>query len=174
MEPAAFFVRELREADAAALARLHVASWRQTYADQLPAEFFTPRFLELRQAMWTRICRDRPSGVKVAVAVAADGAVESAAAEGRIIGFAASGDSPDESSPRPTELNMLYVERASHGNGAGQALLDTVLPQRAAFLWVARDNPRAQAFYRRNGFQADGTELPDTPVPGLTSVRMVR
>ncbi|MER2135887.1 MAG: GNAT family N-acetyltransferase [Arthrobacter sp.] len=174
METAAFCIRELREADAPALAYLHVASWRQTYADQLPAGFFTPRFLDQRKAMWTRICRDRPRGVTVAVAVAVGGVGGSAAAEGRIIGFAAAGGTAEETAPRPTELNMLYVEQASHGNGAGQALLDTVLPQRAAFLWVARDNPRAQAFYRRNGFQADGTELSDTPVPGLTSVRMLR
>lgn len=69
---------------------------------------------------------------------------------------------------------MLYVEQASHGSGAGQALLDAVLPRHPAFLWVARDNPRARAFYRRNGFQADGTELIDIPVPRLTSVQMVR
>ncbi|MGW9404996.1 N-acetyltransferase family protein [Arthrobacter sp. NPDC055585] len=170
MTPAAFAVRELREADAPALARLHVTSWQETYADQLPPGFFTPRFLEQREAMWTRLSRNRPDGVAVAVAVTAD----TGAAGSRIIGFAAAGNAADGTAPRPTELNMLYVERRSHGTGAGQALLDSVLPLHPAFLWVARDNPRAHAFYRRNGFEADGTELADTPVPGLTSVRMVR
>ncbi|MEB7503421.1 hypothetical protein [Arthrobacter koreensis] len=45
MESAGFAVRELRAGDAAALARLHVASWQDTYTDQLPAGF-TPQFLE--------------------------------------------------------------------------------------------------------------------------------
>lgn len=171
MESVSFLIRELREGDADALARLHVASWRQTYAEQLPAGFFTPRFLEQRTAMWIRICKERPAGVRVAVAV---GPGSGTTPEGRIIGFAAAGESPEEISPRATELNMLYVERPSHGTGAGQALLDAVLPRPPAFLWVSKDNARARAFYRRNGFEPDGTELPDTPVPGLTSLRMVR
>jgi len=175
MESAAFTVRELHETDAPELARLHVTSWQETYADQLPAGFFTPHFLAQREAMWTRLCRNRPAGIQVAVAVTAGEGTPATGtlAEGRIIGFAAAGQADDDS-PRPTELSMLYVEQPSHGSGAGQALLDTVLPVRPAFLWVARDNPRAQAFYRRNGFEADGAQLSDTPVPGLSSVRMVR
>ena len=139
MESEGFAVRELRAGDAAALVRLHVASWQDTATEGSEAE-------------------------------GATAALDPA----RIIGFAVSAEAAEDSALRPRELNMLYVEQASHGSGAGQALLDAVLPRRPAFLWVARDNPRARAFYRRNGFQADGTELIDIPVPRLTSVRMVR
>ncbi|MDX5460823.1 MULTISPECIES: GNAT family N-acetyltransferase [Micromonospora] len=38
-------------------------------------------------------------------------------------------------------------------------------------LWVADPNPRAQAFYRRHGFVADGTiQVQD----GVREIRMVR
>ena len=53
---------------------------------------------------------------------------------------------------------MLYVYAADHGTGAGRALLEAVLdPAESAALWVADPNPRAQAFYRKHGFVADGT-----------------
>ncbi|MCS6582511.1 GNAT family N-acetyltransferase [Curtobacterium citreum] len=55
---------------------------------------------------------------------------------------------------------------------AVQALLDTVLADRPASLWVAADNPRAHAFYRRNGFTPDGAESAFGPIP--RTVRLVR
>lgn len=58
-----------------------------------------------------------------------------------------------------------------HGTGAGQLLLDAVLGDSPALLWVAKDNPRARRFYARNGFAADGAE---EEAMGLTVVRMVR
>ncbi|WP_439688481.1 GNAT family N-acetyltransferase [Curtobacterium sp. SP.BCp] len=67
---------------------------------------------------------------------------------------------------------MLYVLARAHGSGAGQALLDAALGHRSASLWVAEDNPRAQAFYRRNGFTVDGATSSFGPIE--RSVRMVR
>lgn len=46
-----------------------------------------------------------------------------------------------------------------HGSGAGADLLGAVIALgEAATLWVADPNSRAQAFYRKHGFMADGTE----------------
>ena len=40
-----------------------------------------------------------------------------------------------------------------------QQLLEAVLPgAQPAQLWVSADNGRAQAFYRKTGFEADGAE----------------
>ena len=63
---------------------------------------------------------------------------------------------------------LHYLHRA----GAGPALLRAVLDQaEPAALWVADPNPRAQAFYRRNGFVADGTtQVQD----GVREIRMLR
>ena len=40
-----------------------------------------------------------------------------------------------------------------------------------AALWVADPNPRAQAFYRKHGFAADGTARSED---GVREIRMVR
>jgi ribosomal protein S18 acetylase RimI-like enzyme len=56
----------------------------------------------------------------------------------------------------------------------GQALLDATLGTDPAMLWVAKENPRAIAFYRRNGFRFDGAEQIDPHAPRITDARMVR
>jgi len=56
----------------------------------------------------------------------------------------------------------------------GQALLDHVLGDSPAMLWVAAQNPRAIAFYRRNGFEFDGVEKVDPVAPLITDARMLR
>jgi ribosomal protein S18 acetylase RimI-like enzyme len=159
-----FAIREPRETDVLELARLHVSTWKETYAHLLPDVFFSPEYLEQRERMWAWILQNPCDERHVAVADSADG----------IIGFALAGPAQEPGAARRVELNMVYVSKAHHGAGVGQALLDTVLGEQPAFLWVAKDNPRAQAFYRRNGFTADGTELPDEAVPAFVDVRMVR
>lgn len=89
-----------------------------------------------------------------------------------IIGFGAAQKTPEPEAVRPEELTMLYALARVHGAGVGQALLDAVLDQRPASLWVAADNPRAHSFYRRNGFAADG--ITSTFGPIETTVRLVR
>jgi GNAT superfamily N-acetyltransferase len=66
------------------------------------------------------------------------------------------------------------VRAAHHGTGAGQALLDATLGDALTMLWVAKANPRAIAFYTRNGFVFDGAEQSDSRTPGLASLRMIR
>jgi ribosomal protein S18 acetylase RimI-like enzyme len=79
-----------------------------------------------------------------------------------------------EEPPRDRQLYAIYVSASHYGAGVGQALLDEALPEGPAMLWVAKQNPRATAFYRRNGFRFDGTEQSDPYAPAITDVRMVR
>ncbi len=45
------------------------------------------------------------------------------------------------------------------------------IPEESVGLWVADPNPRAQAFYRKHGFVADGAvQVAD----GVREIRMVR
>jgi RimJ/RimL family protein N-acetyltransferase len=39
---------------------------------------------------------------------------------------------------------------------------------------VFRDNPRARAFYQRNGFVPDGATCTEERFPDLVEIRMVR
>ncbi len=102
---------------------------------------------------------------EVRLTVAADG--------DRIIGWAQASAGRDDDRPRELELEGLYVLDEFHGHGVGQALLDAAVGDRSAYLWVLEDNPRAQAFYRRNGFALDGVAKWDEQWR-VREVRMVR
>ena len=93
--------------------------------------------------------------------------------DGELAGIAMSGPPGDAAAAGWTrQLYVLYVDAADHGTGAGLALLEAVIdPAEPAALWVADPNPRAQAFYRKHGFVADGTvQFED----GVREIRMVR
>lgn len=161
-----FTLREPDTGDVERLARIHVECWKQTYGTQLPPEFFGERALEFRRALWNRMVNDPAPGSRTVVAERL----------GEVVGFASAGApiSPEDPPPADTELFMIYLLAEHHGSGAGQALLDAVVGDRPAFLWVATQNPRAQAFYLRNGFALDGLEKPDERVPSFRESRMVR
>ncbi|WP_346959115.1 GNAT family N-acetyltransferase [uncultured Arthrobacter sp.] len=76
--------------------------------------------------------------------------------------------------PRDRQLFSIYVAAEFYGAGVGQALLDATAGDGPAMLWVAKENPRAVAFYRRNGFNFDGTGQTDPGAPMLVDARMVR
>jgi ribosomal protein S18 acetylase RimI-like enzyme len=154
-------IRPAAIGDAEGIGRVHATSWRETYGRFVDDPDTSPWFdVDRRIAMW----RSNLDGGAFATVVAED-------ATG-IIGFAAARSTEEPDAVRPEELTMLYVLERAHGGGAGQALLDAVLGQRPALLWVAADNPRAHAFYRRNGFAEDGATSSFGPME--TTVRMVR
>jgi len=163
-------VRNAQIGDADGIARVHVDSWRETYAGMLSERFFTEDTFRRRVSFWERyLALDPPPG-KLAVAVL----------DGTILGFANSGSSvgPDAEhgfpAARPLTLFSIYVMAAAHGSGAGQRLHDAVVGDQPAQLWVLRGNDRATAFYRRNGFQFDGIEYTDPADPNMVELRMVR
>ena len=157
-------VRPARVEDAAAMARMLVRSWRETYRGLMPDRVLDDHGLvEARERLWTKALVDERYRAN-RVAVADRG--------GAVIGVAMAG--PPET-PEPgwsVHLYVLYVLAADHGSGIGAALLDAVVdPHESAALWVADPNPRAQAFYRKHGFVFDGTVQVDD---GVREIRMVR
>lgn len=156
-------MRAAADTDAGSLARCHVACWREAYAHLLSPAFLDSQDVQAREAMWRRVLESRPP---VSVAVVDDDDV---------VGFAGAGSGRDDDPALPRlELRVLYLRAAFHGSGAGQELLDAVLGDAPASLWVAEDNPRAHAFYRRNGFRLDGARAVRDEWEGLVEVRMVR
>ncbi|MDV7088632.1 GNAT family N-acetyltransferase [Rhodococcus opacus] len=98
-----------------------------------------------------------------------------AEAHGEIVRFAYAGTPLyDEDPARDLQLYTLYLVPEHQGTDAGQALLDAVLVEDPAQLWVAKDNPRAHSFYRRNGFVPDGSEKIYPGTTDLVEVRLVR
>lgn len=149
--------------DAADIARVHIQAWRETYAHLLPAEALASLQQGPREAKWRTIIGAGGSEIRVAC----DGA--------DIVGWASAGPGRDSDGPRPWELSGIYVLASHYGSGAGQLLLDAAVGDGGAYLWIADENPRAFAFYRRNGFAPDGAtaahELIGTPVRILRMVR---
>ncbi|WP_200847004.1 N-acetyltransferase [Microbacterium sp. 18062] len=156
-------VRAASSEDAAAMAHVHVASWREAYRRTLvPDEVLdAPDFVERRERFWSSALTD-PRWAASRVAVAEH--------RGTVIGIAMS--EPVDGLPWTRHLDVLYVLAAHHGTGVGAALLNAVIdPAEDAALWVGDPVPRAQAFYRREGFVPDGTvKIED----GIRAIRMVR
>ncbi|WP_321164488.1 GNAT family N-acetyltransferase [Curtobacterium sp. Leaf183] len=157
----AWVVRHAGVEDAEGIARVHATSWRETYGRFVDDPDTHPWFdVDRRIAMWrTELARGAFPTVVVTDQTG-------------VVGFAAVQTVTEPDAVRPEELTMLYVLARAHGTGAGQTLLDAALGDRPASLWVAADNPRAHAFYRRNGFVADGTTSSFGPI--ATTVRLVR
>lgn len=157
--------------EATRIAAVHVATWKEAYLHLLPEGFFTEGHSRQRREMWAQLLGESRSEWSTWLAESG----------GEIVGFAMAGPAQEqaaESSAR--SLYMVYVLRSHHGTGAGQALLDATLGTAPGSdagpvsLWVAKQNPRAIAFYRRNGFRFDGAEKQDPGAPAITDARMVR
>lgn len=151
--------------DAQPLARMVDQVWRQTYGSMIPEQFWashptTRRASELRESI-------------------ADQSLHGLVAEtdDALVGWSVLGPSRAPTvgieSARPLEVYSLYVHLPGHG--LGQRLLDELLGEQPAELWVFEANVRAQRFYKRNGFRDEGTRhlyAPETiSVPELRFVR---
>jgi GNAT superfamily N-acetyltransferase len=146
------------------MARVNVRCWQETYRGLVPdAVLDDPDFPAARERFWTAALTDeRYRGNRVAVAER----------DGEPVGIAMSGPPLDAAPAWARQLYVLYVVAADHGSGAGRALLEAVVdPDEPAALWVADPNPRAQAFYRKHGFVADGVAQVED---GVREIRMVR
>lgn len=157
-------LRPATSEDAEPVMRLHLQCHEEAYGRHLPPEFFAMR----RETLPGRVENFRLS--------LAAGDIPMLAYDGRgLVGVAGSGAARHDDAPVGLELRWLYTLKRVHGSGAGQLLLDAVIGTEAAYLWVLEDNPRAQAFYARNGFAADGGAKRLPPEwHSLPEVRMVR
>jgi GNAT superfamily N-acetyltransferase len=156
-------VRPAEFADARGIAEVHVQAWREAYAHLVPAESLARLSVDQRELRWMEIIPDPTADTWVATD------------DGVIFGFAGAGPTRDPEPVPERELHSIYMLASHHGTGAAQRLLDAVLGDAPATVWVADDNPRARAFYARNGFVPDGVSKTG-PLAGtdVLAVRLVR
>lgn len=158
-------------ADAEPLGRLHCRVWRTTYAGLMPAEQLARLDPERFVANWQgRLAASDadglgPDGDRVLI-----GRHES---DG-VVGFISVGPPREDEAPVGRQLWAINLDAAHQGTGLAQRLLDEGLGVRPAYLWVARGNDRAIAFYERNGFAVDGATQTDPGHGDLVELRMVR
>jgi GNAT superfamily N-acetyltransferase len=142
-----FFVRAALRDDAAAIARIFVESWRDSYAGLLPASYLV-RLSEMRQrVLWTReIVKGGPH----------DGVIVAEDESYGIIGFASFGAARDRAVGYDGEIYTLYVDPNHVGRGAGDALMQAAFGRlfadgfRSAVIWALKGNP-ARYFYETKG-----------------------
>jgi GNAT superfamily N-acetyltransferase len=147
--------------DAVAGAAMHAACWREAYTPYADPDLLAARLADTDGwvAAWTRQLAEGPPRVV-------------AEADGELVGFAVVGPGRHHGDAA-TELYAIYTRAAWWGTGLGQRLWDAVRPDEPCCLWVLEDNARAQAFYARNGFVADG-EREFYDGLGTWETRMVR
>jgi ribosomal protein S18 acetylase RimI-like enzyme len=154
-------VRAARAADAPGMAAVHVRSWQETYRGLMPdAVLDRPDAAQRRERWWRRVIEGAEGTQSVAVAEHAHS----------IVGIASAGVPHDEDATWPLEVFVLYLLADFHGTGAGARLLEAIVADSPAALWVADENARARAFYLKHGFRPDGS-VKDV---GVAAIRMVR
>ena len=134
-------------ADAPAIARVHVASWRTTYPGMIPDSYLDAMDVQDYTSRWARAIRSPFSPGAVIV-------VEEA---GEVVGFASCGRHRDGDQPYEGELYAIYLLQEMQGRGYGRALVEAAAAALAdqrmtsMVVWVLRDNARARRFYERLG-----------------------
>lgn len=138
-------VRQAGVEDAAAIARVHVDTWRTAYRGLLPNDYLAALDEAGYEVRWRRTLTDGVGRVYVAE-------------EGRqIVGFASGGPERAGEDGFNGELYAIYVLQHAQACGHGrrlvqavaQGLRDTALPN--MIVWVLRDNDSARHFYERLG-----------------------
>lgn len=145
--------------DARAIARVHVAAWRETYEGLMPAAVLRDLSIDDRTNIWKRILDGHERQVLVC---------ESDSRTDPVIGFINFGRCRDEDldSSRTAEVFALYLLRAHWGRGYGAALMREALAElvergfESVTLWVLDTNVRGRSFYEKGGFELDGATKP--------------
>src|SRR5262245_22884054 len=105
-------IRPATEADAAVIAAIHVASWRDAYADILASDYLNGPIEADRLAVWSERLRQRPPAQLVDVACDSAGN-----AIGFVCGFR------DYDPPWGNLIDNLHVRPDARGHGLGEQLL---------------------------------------------------
>ena len=134
--------------DAAAIARVHVESWRSTYAGMLPEKMLLKLSSAEHESRWWRhvLGRFRRNHFVYVAESDVDG----------VIGFGSAGSSRDRELHHTGEVYALYVLDEYHGAGVGKGLF-LALSERlgkergpSMVVWVLSTNP-SRYFYETLG-----------------------
>jgi GNAT superfamily N-acetyltransferase len=153
-------LRAASPSDVASIAAFQTECWQEAYRDLVPREYLDRVSLGDREVRW----RDRLVSGTRRIALA-----ESCNA---VVGVVSWGERIEPCAPA-LELMSLYVGAGHRGSGVAAALLEVAIGDAPACLWVFEKNPRAQAFYAKQGFLFDGHRKVD-PDTGLWERRFVR
>jgi ribosomal protein S18 acetylase RimI-like enzyme len=148
----ALAIRRAVAGDARGVARVHVDSWRTTYAGIIPDRVVVGLSVDDKAASWRQI---------IAAQARRDAVLVASAAGAGIVGYASVGPAQSLADRFAGELYTLYVLTDWQNRGVGRALLQASFAFLAAagmgsaFAWVLADNP-ARFFYQAVGGRWSG------------------
>ena len=151
-------IRPATPDDAETIAQIHVASWRESYAELMPAETLAGLDVAERAKVWRGI---------VAAGPASDATFVLEFVGEAPLGFASCGAQRSDRLAvlgYPAEFEAIYILRRGQGRGGGRALMRVMARHllgqgwEAASVWVFRDNPAARRFYEALGGVATGID----------------
>ena len=146
-------VRTAHLEDAAAIAAVHVASWRQAYRGMLPEAHLESLSALDKEATAHSLLRTPPSP-RHRLLVLDRG--------GQILGFAATGPASEGSGDAVGEVYAIYLHPTHWSQGWGRLLMaqaQAALREagfREAILWVLERNVRARKFYEAGAWNGTG------------------
>jgi len=139
-------VRQAYPSDAQAIARIHVETWRTTYAGLLPDRMLAEMSEHNHKSSWThQVARGRGEFVLVAERPKLG-----------VVGFASGGPARRALEPYRGEIFTLYVTPDCQNQGIGTALLSAAFKRLAeqsmngVMIWVLARNP-SRFFYEAMG-----------------------
>lgn len=145
--------------DAADLARVHVAAWRETYEGLLPSAYLQRMSVEAHAYRFQQSLLHASPFEATLIAADRHG----------VVGYASGGPSRARREGE-AEIATLYLLRAAQGRGLGHELVQGLCRVFAAngatslMISVLRDNLKARGFYEHLGGRADAPRR--EPGPG--------
>jgi ribosomal protein S18 acetylase RimI-like enzyme len=161
--------RAAHKSDAAAIAAIHVASWRDAYRSIFEPDFLAGPVEEDRFSLWTKRLSDPPPNLVVKVAIGSDH---------RAVGFVAAYQ--DQDPWWGSMVDNLHVVPGVRGRGIGETLLRAVARHLEAqgargglHLGVFELNDAGLRFYQRLGGQVAERLASRIPAAGGKTVLRV-
>ncbi|HET9999863.1 MAG TPA: GNAT family N-acetyltransferase [Ktedonobacteraceae bacterium] len=150
-------IREACIEDAAGMAKVHVDSWRTTYAGIVPDAYLANLSYARRENLWRDILGNISENKYRFVAVND---------AGQIVGFVSGGPKRNGDPMYQAELYSIYLLQKYQGQGIGRQLTRRLVERflqagiRSMLLWVFVDNPSCR-FYEALGGQRLQVEQAD-------------
>jgi GNAT superfamily N-acetyltransferase len=139
-------VRPAQSSDIPGIARVHVDSWRTTYAGIMPDDFLAGLTYVSREEMWRSLLMYPREWLYVAEE------------DDAIVGFASCGPERAGDTDYTGELYAIYLLVEHQGKGIGRALAQAVVARlleegfSSMLVWVLANNP-SRGFYEALGGQ---------------------
>jgi GNAT superfamily N-acetyltransferase len=148
-----FKIRKAVLSDAKGVAKVHVDSWKTTYANMVSDDYLSNLTYESREQLWLNII---PNG----------GVYVAENRDGKVIGFSSGGkERSGEYNGFDGELYAIYLLKDYQGKGIGKALVKPIIDEirgvglNSLLVFVLEDNPACLFYENLGGRRIDTVEV---------------